>query len=56
VYGRSLATAVGLLITALLVAMYVGAVRYLTADPHLLARTREAKIQTARPAMGSVIY
>jgi hypothetical protein len=56
VVGRSLATVVGLVITALLVAMYVGAVRYLTADPHLHAHTRETKIQTARPAMGSVLY
>jgi hypothetical protein len=56
VVGRSLATVFGLVITALLVAMYVGAVRYLTADPHLYAHTREAKVQTARPAMGSVIY
>jgi hypothetical protein len=56
VAGRSLATLLGLVITALLVAMYVGAVRYLTADPRLHAHTRETKVHTARPAMGSVLY
>ena len=47
---------VGVVIAALLIALYVGAVRYLTADPVLLARAGESKPHAIRPAMGSVIY
>jgi hypothetical protein len=47
---------IGVLITAGLLTLFWAAVHYLTADPVLQARAGEARFQTPRPAMGSVIY
>jgi hypothetical protein len=51
-----LASGVGVAVFAALLALFVGAVRYLTADPVLLSRTGDGRSHAPRPAMGSVIY